>query len=132
MLDICDATTLSEEAWRELASRTELPCSWQEYVTSGGVSHTKADSTRKYCRVSLRSIAIVIDGDQQHAAYAKDVSKSGLGFYSPVNLLPRTIVSLWVPGRALLRLRITRCRRLGERSYECGSVYEAITQAPRR
>jgi len=132
MLDLIDATTLSEQAWRQLASRAELPCSWDEYVTSGGVSNSKVNSTRKHCRVSLRSIAIVIDGDQQYAAYAKDVSKSGLGFYSPVNLLPRTIIQLWVPGRALLRLRITRCRRLGERSYECGTVYESITQPPRR
>ena len=82
--------------------------------------------------VSSRYLAIVIDGDQQHAAYAKDVSKCGLGFYSPVHLLPRTVIRLWVPGRALLRLRITRCRRLGERTYECGSVYEAVTQGPRR
>jgi hypothetical protein len=49
-----------------------------------------------------------------------------------VHLLPRTIIRLWVPGRALLRLRITRCRRLAARSYEVGSVYEAITQGPRR
>lgn len=132
MLDILDATALSEDSWRKLSSRAELPFSWEEYVTSGGVSHSRVNSTRKHCRVSLRSIAIVIDGDQQHAAYAKDVSKCGLGFYSPIHMLPRTIIRLWVPGRALLRLRITRCRRLGERSYECGSVYEAITQGPRR
>lgn len=132
MLDILNATTLSEADWRQLPLRAELPCSWEEYASSGGVSHERAGSTRKHCRVSLRSIAIIVDGEQQYGSYAKDVSKSGLGFYSPVNLLPRTIVRLWLPGRAILRLRITRCRRLGERSYECGSVYESITQGSKR
>jgi hypothetical protein len=132
MLDILNAATLTEEDWRQLSLRAELPISWEEYSSTGGVSLETTGSTRKHCRIALRSIAIVFDGEQKYAAYAKDVSKGGIGFYSPVQLLPRAIVRLWIPGRSLFRLRVTRCRRLDHRSYECGSVYESITQAPTR
>jgi hypothetical protein len=125
MLDLIDATTLTEASWQELASRAELPCSWQEYMAGAGAVQTTPDDGRKYCRIALRGIAIIFVDEQAHAAYAKDVSKVGMGFFSPVNLLPRTCIRLWVPGRSLLRLRVSRCRRLGERCFECGGLFEA-------
>ena len=124
MLDLLDATTLNEAAWTELVPRAELPCTLQEYLASGGAMSQKADSTRQYVRVALRSIAIIIIDDQPYAAYAKDVSKSGLGFYSPVQLFPKTIARAWLPGHSLLRLRLTRCRRLAPNCFECGGVFE--------
>jgi hypothetical protein len=125
MLDLIDATTLTEASWHELVSRAELPFSWQEYVAGAGTVQSTPEDTRKFCRIALRSIAIVFIDEQAHAAYAKDVSKVGMGFYSPVNLLPRTFIRIWVPGRSLLRLRVSRCRRLGERCFECGGLFEA-------
>jgi hypothetical protein len=131
MLDLIDATTLSEADWHELTSRAELPCSWQDYASAAGAMQTKPDSTRKYCRVALRSVAIVWADSDAHAAYAKDISKVGMGFYSPVQFLPRAFVRLWLPGHSLLRMRITRCRRLGERCFECGALFESVGQKPR-
>jgi hypothetical protein len=128
MLDLIDATTLTEQSWQELASRAELPFSWQEYVAGAGTVQTLPEDVRKFCRVALRSIAIVFVDDEAHAAYAKDVSKVGMGFYSPVNLLPRTFIHIWVPGHSLLRARVSRCRRLGERCFECGGLFEAAVK----
>ena len=124
MLDLVDATTLSEEAWHELTPKAELPCTWQEYMAGAGATSQKADSMRRYIRVALRSLAIVIVDEQPYAAYAKDVSKAGFGFYSPVQLVPKTLARVWLPGHSLLRLRVTRCRRLGPNCYECGSVFD--------
>jgi hypothetical protein len=126
MLDIRDATALSELDWEQLASRAELPCSWQDYAAGAGAVHTKADSTRQYCRVALRSIAIVWADGVAHAVYTKDVSKMGLGFYSPVHLLPRSSVRIWLPGRSPLGLKVTRCRRLDERCFECGALFDVV------
>jgi hypothetical protein len=131
MLDIDDATTLSEADWHELPSRAELPCTWKEYAASGGGTATKPDSTRKFCRVALPSIAIVWADDNWHAAYAKDVSKIGMGFYSPIQFLPRARVRVWLPGHSLLRVRIARCRRLKDNCFECGGLFEAADKTPR-
>jgi hypothetical protein len=130
MLDLLDATTLTEASWQELASRAELPCTWQEYVAAGTAQPIQND-TRKYCRIPLRSIAIVLSGEQAYAAYAKDISKVGIGFYSPVNMLPRDFVRVWLPGHSLLRVRLARCRRLRDRCFECGGLFEAVAQSSR-
>jgi len=131
MLDIRDATTLSELDWEQLPSRAELPCSWPEYAAGAGTVHTRPDSTRQFCRVALRSIAIAWVGDAAHAVYTKDVSKTGMGFYSPIQLLPRASVRIWVPGRSVLGLRVSRCKRLGERCFECGTQFEVSGPAVR-
>jgi hypothetical protein len=124
MLDLRDATTLSELDWERIPTRTELPFSLDEYAAGAGAVSTKFDSTRQFCRIALRSIAIIWVEDDVYAAYTKDVSKTGIGFYSPVHLLPRTIVQLWVPGRSVLPLSISRCKRLGPRCFECGTLFD--------
>jgi len=129
MLDLLDATTLTTEAWELLTPRPELPCSLQEYMSTAGTVAQKPDSTRRYVRVALRSIAIVIIDEQPYAAYTKDVSKNGLGFYSPVQLFPKTLARVWLPGHSTLRVRLTRCRRVGANCYECGCVFDAAPGA---
>jgi len=131
MLDICNAATLTELDWEQLPSRAELPCTWQDYMAAAGAMSTKPDSTRQFCRVALRSIAILWVGEEAHAVYTKDVSKLGLGFYCPVHLLPRTSVRIWIPGRSVLKLNISRCRRMAERCFECGSMFDAGPRGPR-
>ena len=124
MLDLRDATTLGEQDWERLPSRTELPWSWHQYASGAGAVSKKLDSTRQYCRIALRSIAIIWQGDDAHAVYTKDVSKSGIGFYSPVQLLPKAAIELWVPGRSVLRLKVSRCKRIADRCFEIGTLFE--------
>jgi hypothetical protein len=124
MLGVSDETVLSEQGWAGLTSRVALPCSWDQYAAGAGAVRAKADSRRQYCRVGLRSIAIIwIDG-QPHATYTTDVSRLGIGFYSPMHLLPRKLVKIWLPGRSILQLRIQRCRRVAEHCFECGAKFD--------
>jgi hypothetical protein len=131
MLDLRDATTLSEQDWERLPSRTELPWSWHQYASGAGAVSKKLDSTRQYCRIALRSIAIIWQGDGAHAVYTKDVSKSGIGLYSPVQLLPKAAIQLWVPGRSLLKLKVSRCKRIADRCFEVGTLFEIGASMPR-
>ena len=123
MLDVSDETQLSEEGWTALPSRVELPCSWEQYASGAGVVRPKPTSRRQYCRVGLRSIAILWLEGVAHATYTTDVSKLGMGFYSPVNLLPRQTVQVWLPGRTVLPLTVQRCRRVADRCFECGAKF---------
>lgn len=129
MLGIGDETELSEEGWSLLTSRVELPFSWDQYAAGAGVVRPKPTSRRQYCRVGLRSIAIMWYEGEAHATYTTDVSKLGIGFYSPLNILPRKTVQIWLPGRHVLPLVVQRCRRVGDRCYECGAKF--IVDAPK-
>ena len=123
MLDICHASTLSDHGWQTLSSRTVLPHSISECVEFGECLDYWTESKRLYNRKDLKTIAILLFAGKQHACFAKDVSRIGVGFYAPLNLLPKKLVRLWLPSDKILQLSITRCRRLGPSCFECGGSY---------
>ena len=128
MLDVHDEETLKRQ-WQSLQSRTLLPISWQRYLRQPLPDRVVPVAKRRFVRASLKSIAILIEGDRAHAIYLKDVSRLGLGFYAPVNILPRKPLALLIPGRKTMHLRAVRCRRLGEKYYECGAKFEPVATA---
>ena len=134
MLDCCHEPDLSEQLWNTLITRVELPAAIAELLESSLASETLLDSRRLYSRKPLRSIAIASCGQQRLACYAKDISRLGVGFYAPVNLLPKKLVSLWFPSGRSVQLLITRCRRVGAACFECGGVFHSAANnlnAPR-
>lgn len=124
MLDLSDAPQLSERTWLTLPERAKLPCSLRAYMAGGGEDRVRAASRRRYQRASLRSIAIGMTGDDALALYMKDVSRMGVGFYAPKNLLPQTLLKVWLPTGRMLSVKLTRCRRLGEGCFECGAAFD--------
>jgi hypothetical protein len=123
MLDIGPEAALTEDDWASLPSRAELPCSWAQYAAGQGGTHNKPNSRRQYARIGLRRMAILWVDGEPHAAYTTDVSKIGVGFYSPVNIMPNTVVRLWISGQSVFPVRVRRCRRLQERCFDCGAVF---------
>lgn len=124
MLAVSDEAGISEKDWHAIASRAELPCGREQYLAEAGKVRTKLNSRRQYPRVGLRTIAIIWHAGEAHAAYTKDLSRIGIGFYSPIQLFPRDAVQIWLPGHSLYELRIRRCRLLKDRCFECGATFE--------
>jgi hypothetical protein len=125
MLDLSHETALSEQLWQTLESRTELPESLQDYLQKQGGSAVTAECHRRYARTPLRRIAIAVIGDNRHACFAKDLSRMGIGFYAPVNLLPKQLLQLWLPSGKTVPLRVTRCRRIAAACYEIGTIFDS-------
>jgi hypothetical protein len=130
MLDDRNAAAVNLQRWEQLERRTQLLCSWRKYVRDNGAARICADSRRRFERIPLRAPAILYVAGEFSAAYAKDVSRTGVGFLSPVNLLPRQSVELQLMDGKILRLRVTRCRRLGPACYECGTLFDLAKRTP--
>jgi hypothetical protein len=126
MLGVDDARELSEQFWQELLSRVELPQEIADAQRKTAGEPVRSDCQRRYGRRSLASPAILADGVRHHACRGKDISRIGVGFYCPINVLPKKIIRLWLPHGGIFLLRVTRCRRLGERCYEVGSRFHAV------
>ena len=124
MLDLSHETALSEQLWQALESRTLLPESLQGHLQKHGDVVT-ANCQRRYARTPLNRIAIALVGDQRHACFAKDLSRMGIGFYSPVNLLPKQVLQLWLPSGKTVPLRVTRCWRMATACYEIGTIFDS-------
>jgi hypothetical protein len=124
MLGVGDATAVNEACWRGLPTRTRLPWSWRQFVADASLGRGWPDSRRRFERAPLRVRVILRTADVEYAAYAKDVSRLGVGFYSPVHVLPKQMADLELLNGKTLKLRVTRCRRLGPNCFECGSLFE--------
>jgi len=132
MLDLRNSRELIESHWNSLDLRAELPCAEKEYWDRSGPMRVQSDSQRRYHRYYLREIGVVHRDGQDLAVYAKDVSRMGVGFYSPIQLFPCDWVELQLPGKKTLTLQITRCLRIRARCFECGTVYSSNTEHPGR
>lgn len=123
MLDLGDEPALNVPEWSAVASRAELPATLRGEATRYASDGVMADCQRRYIRKFCFKSAVARVGDDFHACYAKDLSRMGLGFFSPVNLLPKKVIRLWLSNGQLLKLRVVRCRRLGDKCYEIGTVF---------
>lgn len=126
MLDLGDERQLSYELWQSLSSRAKLPTALRDLLQQHAGDGIMADCQRRYARKVFHSVAIMTLTGARHACYAKDISRMGIGFYSPVNILPKKVLHLWLPHGKILQLRVTRCRRLAAHCYEVGSVYHLV------
>jgi hypothetical protein len=81
------------------------------------------DNQRSYHRHYLRGKALLKQGTTLLGIYAKDVSRKGIGFLSPMQLLPLEQVQMKLPDGTQLNLQITRCHRIEAECYECGAKF---------
>jgi hypothetical protein len=123
MLGLGYEATLTEQDWHALSSRAQLPESLRDYFEKNDAQRVMVDCQRRYTRQILHNRAIMLVGNVRHACYTKDISRMGIGFYAPMNLLPKTILQFWLPYGRIMQLRVTRCRRLDALCYEIGTVF---------
>lgn len=122
MLDRADAKPLSQR-WELLPTRTKLPFRWALFTRQQQASWHFPNCRRRMARTPMRSIAILVHAEKLYAIYTRDVSRQGIGFFAPINLFPREKVWLELPGGRVVRLTVTRCKRLNDRCYSCGADF---------
>lgn len=71
----------------------------------------------------MRAIAILVRSDELHAAYTRDFSQSGIGFFAPIALLRDERVWLELPGNRLVPVRVIRCKQMAEHCHACAGKY---------
>jgi hypothetical protein len=123
MLELGHEQQLVAELWEASEKRVSLPETMEEqFFQSQGPTPLYYDNRRSYHRFFMRGKAVLTRGDKQIGTFTKDVSRQGVGFLSPVQLLPQERVRLRVP-TAELNLQVARCRRVTEGCFDCGAKF---------
>jgi PilZ domain len=123
MLELDNGQKLMDDLWKATSAKVELSDSMkQELFDTGGASRFGYDNRRSYQRYFMRGKAVLKRDDTMLGTYTKDVSRQGVGFLSPVSLLPKERVKLRMSA-AELSLEITRCQRLDAKCFECGAKF---------
>jgi hypothetical protein len=125
MLDCFDERHLTDPEWEALELRAILPTeiSFKGFFKCSGPSPRFPEDQRQFHRFYLRLRAILRRGTSELGVYTTDVSRAGIGFISPVQLLPLERVALCLPNRREMSLEATRCHRLEKRCFLCGTRF---------
>lgn len=123
MLELNDDHQLKDELWNSTSANVEIPDSiTSSFFAAQGATPIFHDNGRSYHRYFMRAKAVLIREESLFGVYVKDVSRQGIGFLSPVFLLPKQHVKIRLPA-AELDLAVARCRRINAACYECGAKF---------
>jgi hypothetical protein len=132
MLDFTVEDDLTAEAWESLPSRAQIPCDAEEFFEAQGAGAPLSHSRRQYHRYFLRDQAVLEHEGRRHAVYTTDVSRKGMGFLSPVQILPGDMVRVAIPECEVFTMKVRRCRRLTDSSYQVGAIFETGPASPKK
>jgi len=128
-----DKKGLVEELWNSAKIRVKLPMLTAKYFFEPkGAMPNHYSSRRSFHRYYMRSKAVLIQGDKVYAAYTTDVSRQGVGFLSPKQLMPKEKWTLKLPNGAEYELLVTRCHLESDHCFACGgrfTIQENNTQS---
>ena len=123
MLDANHGQSLTETMWASAVSYAGTPDD-PPFQRASGPMLDDCLSRRTYQRFLVSRRAILVHGRDTHGVYVKDMSKGGVGFYSPFQLFPNGAGWLLLPdGDKKLQFRVRRCRRRGPNCYEIGAQF---------
>ena len=123
MLGGSHADQLIDEVWNKLSCNVRLPESWDDSAPPTGPTAAHLDDQRRFRRFHLRGKAVLELEGSYLAIYTKDISRSGLAFLCEKQLFPCQEAGVWLAEGQRGAIRIVRCRRIGERCYECGANF---------
>jgi len=122
MLGVSDASKLTK-LWADTTLQTVLPVSPVEFFALTGPMLTRRDCERAYERQYLRRKAVVKQDGESLGVYLQDCSRMGIGLLSPIQFFPCERIQVCMDNRRIYELEIRRCQRLGNRCYECGTIF---------
>lgn len=114
---------LMAELWELTETKVQIPAALASGFTDlRGPTSRFYDDKRDFHRFFLRGKAVVKRNGKKLGAYTKDVSRSGVGFLSPVQLMPKERVCLTL-ATAELTLEVSRCQRVEQACFDCGGRF---------
>lgn len=122
MLEFDNGQKLMDELWEMVEAKVSPDLLGADFYAAHGPAHGHNENQRAYHRYFMRGKAILKREKSIVGGYTKDVSRQGVGFLSPVQLMPKERVKLRLPV-VELGLEVTRCRRIGKDCFECGGKF---------
>jgi hypothetical protein len=123
MLDIDDDQGMMQLAWEKVELKANLPEAMEDFYDHHGTVPSRPGCRRAYLRFFLRGKGILQRKDTYLGVLTADASRQGLKFLSPVQLLPKERCRIRLPKTKEFQIEIIRCRRIGEKCYECGAMF---------
>ena len=118
-----DNAAVIDAKWAAAKSKTQLPMAVAEFFAPSGPLPVQNADRRTHPRHFLRCRALIHVNGETHAIYLQDVSRTGIGLLSPVQLFPCQRIVAHTGNQRRYTLEVKRCRRVAPNCYECGTTF---------
>ena len=123
MLDLSHEPNVSGLPWESAELAARLPGKMTDFFEKEGPLPVRLNCRRAYRRFYLRGKAILRCGNDTYGVYTVDASRMGIGFFAPIQLLPKLHVMLQLPNVKEFEVEVVRCCRLEQNCYHCGAIF---------
>jgi len=123
MLDLNDEQIAGDAFWDQVELTARIPVEMTDFFQREGPLPARMKCRRAYPRFYMRGIAILRLDERCLGVYTVDASRSGIRFFSPIQLLPDFRAHLRLPKVQEFQIEVVRCCRLDERCYDCGAIF---------
>jgi PilZ domain len=123
MLDLGHDQRVGDAFWNQVELTARIPAQMTDFFQREGPLPTRVGCRRAYPRFYMRGKAILRWDEKYLGVYTVDASRSGIRFFSPIQLLPKVRVHLRLPKVQEFQVEVVRCCRLDECCYDCGAVF---------
>ncbi|BBO35205.1 PilZ domain-containing protein [Lacipirellula parvula] len=114
------------ESSQSLSAQARVELSAEEahaFFSLKGPMGRRDDNRRAFHRFFMRSEAVLLGDGFVYAVYTCDISRQGIGFLSPRQLLPHQKCKLELPNGSRFDVLIKRCRRENDNCFVCGARF---------
>ena len=118
---------LNNYAWTHIGCSVSIPEDWIDFFDLTGRVLGHEDERRRFARYHFRHEAVLIVGGTLYCIYTSNLSRSGIAFLHGEELPRHQACCICLASGAILKVDITRCRRVAENCYECGAGFVSRT-----
>ncbi|WP_425399556.1 hypothetical protein [Aeoliella sp.] len=115
--------------WKQAHSTVQLPPTMElhsPHAKSPPKIHTALHSFDWY---KWQTRCILLCGETLFGILSRDLSRSGIGFYSPIEVRPGETAEVVLPSLRVLKIKSLHSTKLNDVCYECGACFRGNTGA---
>lgn len=110
--------------WKQADARVRLPESLERHSAHSSSPNNPHTIQRTFDRYEWQSRCILLHNDTLFGVITRDLSRSGLSFYSPIEIRPGQLAEIVLPGLKVLKIKSLHTTQLDSACYECGVCFK--------
>lgn len=110
--------------WKQAQSTVRLPRSLDLHDAHQELLSNVHAPLRTFDRYDWQTRCILLHEETLYGIVTRDISRTGVGFFSPVEMRPGQLAEIILPGLRLLSIKSLHTTRLESDCFECGACFK--------
>lgn len=114
--------------WKQADATVRMPETFERHSAHKELLKNAHAIQRTFDRYEWQARCILLHNETLFGIVTRDLSRSGLSFYSPIEIRPGTNAEVVLPGLRILKVKSLHTVRLDAACFECGVCFNGNEQ----